>query len=1001
MTRKTKESCSKVGLTIVHWNVQQFSHAKYTEFKKFQWLDKERGSDRSLPAIVCLTETWLSPNVPDDPYKIDGYKIERPDRSTRGGGLLVYLKDDTAYQYTRCKALEVEELEVIWFTVKATISRPFLVCFIYRKPKSIFMSHFKTMVKKALNLSKEVIILGDLNENVLQIPLTGSTKNLLDFMELHDFKQCVKQPTRVTETSSTLIDHVYCSDVNHIRSCVVLSNSLSDHYPVKVERKINACLVIEENLVTFRRQSKNSIVNVATDIDSLNFPSVFTSNTATQAATALENELRQVINNNMPIVTKCFSVKSNRGNICDVDVPLRKERDRMKRLVDKNPGNSHYMDLYRQLRNRCLCDTRLKIRQKVANQIEKASHIKNQSLKFQCIKSLTNSKINNSISKLSTGNTIIDGSEAIANALNDSFTTISDHYKHHFSDNSINETLITDFVDGKLTDQTSFSIPKPTRHEILFYLKDLKASVSTGLDDISANVVKNSMHALVEPLFYILSKSFDRAEFPDGWKVARVSAIPKDKFFSSPIWENLRPISVLNILSKIGEMHVSKHVVQYFESNHLFHDLQSGSRKFHSCETALLHLTDICYGSLTAKQKTGLVFTDFSKAFDLIDHKLLLQKLRLYRFDPQAIAWFASYLTDRKQVVKIKNKFSQLRGITTGVPQGSILGPLLFLIYTNDMPLAVDKGIVTCCVDDATVICIEPHNVALETTFTSACTDIAAWCQPNHQVLNPTKMAIMPLVGPRTNPPSFNVLLNGAAVSQVAVKKLLGVTIDQRLLFDDQIEGVRQKVQWQLSILRTLAPYCTEDMRLLYYQSFIYPHFIYCSSVWSLKSKTPMEGLLKLQKKAVRLITGSDYLSPSLPLFLKLQIIPIVFQYKINKLILVFKSKKNLTPGYLANKFAVSVSDITGRDTRGSEGGKLFLPSHQPSYAKSFEITGIKMWNSLPQEVRQCCSVQSFRSKLQCFVQRKLTTLSETKEIWCDVCPINHQLECLFCEHFV
>ena len=197
-------------------------------------------------------------------------------------------------------------------------------------------------------------------------------------------------------------------------------------------------------------------------------------------------------------------------------------------------------------------------------------------------------------------------------------------------------------------------------------------------------------------------------------------------------------------------------------------------------------------------------------------------------------------------------------------------------------------------------------------------------------------------------------------------------------------------------MLRTIAPYTNEMLRLLYYKSFMFPHFIYCSTVWSLKNKQSMETIFKLQKQAVRLITGSDSLAPSLQLFVRLKIVPIVFQYKINKLIMVFKSINHKAPVYLTSKFT-SVS--SGRATRSVDGELLALPPYQRNSEKSFEISGARLWNSLPVEIRRLGSVSFFKDALKQRVLSKMKNIVEITDLWCHNCTVEHQLEVFFCEH--
>ena len=227
----------------------------------------------------------------------------------------------------------------------------------------------------------------------------------------------------------------------------------------------------------------------------------------------------------------------------------------------------------------------------------------------------------------------------------------------------------------------------------------MKGNKSTGDDDISARFIKLAGPYITDTIVKICNCSIKTGRFPDTWKVARVTPIHKKN--SRDDISNYRPISILPIATKILEKHVSIHLYEYMTSYNLLHQKQSGFRANHSCETALILMVDTWLSALNRGNEIGLLLVDLCKAFDLVDHNILIEKLKLYKCSSVALNWFESYLRNRKQFVVINGTKSNPLNIKSGVPQGSILGPLLFIISINDISLEKYLSDINLFADDA------------------------------------------------------------------------------------------------------------------------------------------------------------------------------------------------------------------------------------------------------------------------------------------------------------
>ncbi len=328
------------------------------------------------------------------------------------------------------------------------------------------------------------------------------------------------------------------------------------------------------------------------------------------------------------------------------------------------------------------------------------------------VKDLNPKADNNFPSKLEYEGVVYHNPQDIVSMLNSHFSTIADRLINHKDDDKKDFTLLKRFISNKLNPNDKFELQPITVSDVYLHLKKLNVNKSAGTDGVGPRVLKLAADLITPSITFLINKSISSGTFPNKFKHARVTPIHKGG--SADIPSNYRPISVLCTVSKIFERHVCSQLYNYLNKSKLLHDTQSGFRMGHSCQTALTRLIDEWLKHLDDGEIVGTVFLDFSKAFDLVNHDILLEKLQCYQIGEQTYTWIQSYLESRTQEVVYRSIKSHKCEIKYGVPQGSILGPLLFLIYVNDLPLHVNQSSLDLYADDSTLHNHEKNLLSLE-----------------------------------------------------------------------------------------------------------------------------------------------------------------------------------------------------------------------------------------------------------------------------------------------
>ena len=532
----------------------------------------------------------------------------------------------------------------------------------------------------------------------------------------------------------------------------------------------------------------------------------------------------------------------------------------------------------------------------------------------------------------------IIGDENIANEFNKFFSCIG--------------TNLAENINPCDVDPLSFI--KPTQHNFTFQIishdkireiiMQMNTTKSSGYDKISVKLLQAAGNSIVGPLTHIFNQSLRTGIFPDEWKIAKITPIHKAD--EKNLCGNYRPVSVISVVSKVFEKVVYEQLMQYLEQHKIISKVQSGFRANHSTKTSLLHLTNEWLRNMDAGLINGVLFLDLKKAFDTINHTILLSKLECYGIRGLSLQWFESYLNNRKQICKVNNSLSTFQNVSCGIPQGSNLGPLLFLIYINDLPNSLEITEPAMFTDDTSLTATGETPAEIQNKLRREIQNVSSWLSANYLTLNEEKTEYM-LIGSTKRLKQIKndpiIKIKDHVIRRVYNKKVLGLEIDDKLKWTKHVEKQSKKISCSIAMLRKIKPYVPQTTLQTMYKSFVLPYFNYCSTVWFDGNKTHAEKMLKLQKSAARIITDSGFDKRPSEIFQMLKWTKIQSILKKRELIITFKSLKGMAPEYMTEMF--SIPENQTYQLRHNH-QKLYLPKPKTNFLKrSFPYRGAVLWN--------------------------------------------------------
>ena len=416
---------------------------------------------------------------------------------------------------------------------------------------------------------------------------------------------------------------------------------------------------------------------------------------------------------------------------------------------------------------------------------------------------------------------------------------------------------------------------------------------------------------------------------------------------------NYRPISVLPLLSKIFERYIYNRIVSFINKHKVLISFQFGFQKGKSTTDALLNVIECMYEKLNNNKHALVISVDLSKAFDTVSNNILIKKLFRYGIRGWPLRWIESYLADRNQCVRIGYKFSRCRIVGAGVPQGSILGPLLFLLYVNELPDIENSVNFTLFADDTTIVCSNSCYSELITKANTLLSKLHDWTVNNRLSFNTNKTTCLLVTNRRHNVETPSVVnVNRHQVPYDDCMKFLGVNVDNKLSFSNHIDSICMKISKTIGIFHKIHRDVPEYTLVNLYYSLVYPQLIYGVLLWGDSADININPLIMLQKKIIRLITCSSYLAHTMPLFRKTKILNIRDIYKYVLGVYVFSRR------------ALIEYPMHDYNTRNRN---IAIPSFQRLVVceRSLSFDGPKLWNSLPEDIKNCNSIASFKRNLK------------------------------------
>ena len=898
------------------------------------------------PKVIVLSETWLT-EINKDFCNLDGYSAFHTIRGggRRSGGVSILINHAITCKKIPefCFANNILESCVVELVFDKTV----LVIFAVYKSCNSSTEQFNRIFSESLNneyfKNKNIVVLGDMNLNLLNLDDAG-VREFVCTMQSLKFLPCLTRPTRYPNLSQncSLIDHIWINTLDHFQSGII-TYELTDHLPtflcLPFLNREDSCSKIK---IVFRNHNTNFINNFLTRLEYFDWREILLENDVHLKWSKFSETVNFIYTDTFPLLTKYISKKRLNKPWLSSGI-LKSVRTKAYYFKLVKTGR------FSQIRYRSFCNILDSVIRKAKKEYFNRSFKmfeKDPRNTWKLLRNLFSSKSKSSIDHIMDGNVPITGNSNISNTFNNYFSNIASNLDSQIP--SCNFSPLS-FLPSSLN-QSMFLSPVSIS-EVKAVISNIKITKS-GTENIPSFLVKLSSEILSPIITELINHSFSNGVFPNCLKIAHIIPIHKNGDVNQ--LNNYRPIAILPLLSKIIEKTFAARLLNFAQKNNLLSSDQFGFLKGKNTSQAILKLVEDTYDSFDNKNNLISVFIDFRKAFDTVNHKILLDKLKSYGIRGLTNKFLESYLVDRLQCVNFNSFKSNINKINIGVPQGSVLGPLLFLFYINDLSYVSNELSTVLFADDTTLYASGKNFSDVNRIVNMEFIKIKNWTYANRLSLNLDKTIVMSFTLNK-NVPNPEIFFEGNSFAVTNQTKFLGIIIDDQLKFSNHLQIVSLKLSKNVGIIYRLKTCIPQKVLIQLYYSLVYPYLSYCVNIWGSTYDAHVKPIEILQKKIVRLITNSSYYAHTTPLFRELNILKLCDIYKFHAALFMFDKIHSSTtvPRH-------SYSTRFNSDTR-SAFHRLTVTQH------SLSFTAPKIWNDIPLAIRNIKKLKPFKKNLKQF----------------------------------